>query len=738
MTVPSKEPRVHTLEDVAEGVLNGMLCTYEPPDPRRMGHQPSILRRKQTKHRGGNRHIRWKDEPPSTPKIMNWNDTVQRACIDASLELGCKPMMDTETALAKARSKSPRTQTHLVFDDEGFPKYRDERFAREPPPSVPALPPPSKREPFLPQLCGIPLGCGGDDPSQNSALVDEIQYDLAAAELETYRRARPVEGKVVPIVDEYLSSSDEEVGADWASASMNSSSSLFYRVFANRKRKDTKRMAKLEEGNSDDSGIAKSRKKKSAGRLKRLTKLRDSKSSDWDESVPVIPLEVMSAKKQENRRQRDSPLKPRSRSVSPRRRSRSASPGLKSPARRQSSIRRRSQSPASHQFPKRSSRDNNVQKRDSVDHQMEHCDRQSYIGAFREGFVHGPPSQLPEWDTSAPVRQQEGRLSQSYLSNPYDNYQPQVGPAMYHRDGRVFHPNHIRSTRRRSKSPIHSSGRDFSRSPTNTPPRRNEMPYGPNGFYHYPDGSIPRYFDPTNPQAFTVAPPLPMHYFASGYQQSQIIPQETKPPDNTAAEKGTSSDLTWEDRTRLAWDQIRSGVAALTMDAKNKVEHTTATAQHDPNQAHPEQNTLPMMQSPSFPRDQHKYHARKVSFGKPQQLVYYDDQSQRSCSTRGSSRSKKKKLRLRGTKAIGATLSRMKKTFRSKPRSRQAQSDDYSEASSNDENLSRSHTWGSDPIELDRRREPGEVLHDDYGRICSSDHEQSPKRADSNPLSNKN
>jgi hypothetical protein len=165
------KPTNQTLEDVAEEVLNGMFCHYEPPDPARSKRgkkkpQRGILRlpkalrnasttNKSDKNRSSlTRRVRWVDEmevsPTLSPEAATTASTitsegatfskstdasgasggggggggcsVAQACLDAGLEVGCYgsrqhettpvhqkvPKMNAQQAILAARAKSPR------------------------------------------------------------------------------------------------------------------------------------------------------------------------------------------------------------------------------------------------------------------------------------------------------------------------------------------------------------------------------------------------------------------------------------------------------------------------------------------------------------------------------------------------------------------------------------------------------------------------------------------------------
>ena len=158
--IPGAKPRKPpnpTLENVAEEVLNGMFCHYEPPDANRRGkggdnknrgilRQPNKNNHKQRQQGAARQQrVRWEDEKEPTPKhadaaaslkdlVDDPGCSIRQVCLDASVEAGCVPdpdgrkpnssnasseaasfndqkktkQMDAQEAIAVAKAKSPR------------------------------------------------------------------------------------------------------------------------------------------------------------------------------------------------------------------------------------------------------------------------------------------------------------------------------------------------------------------------------------------------------------------------------------------------------------------------------------------------------------------------------------------------------------------------------------------------------------------------------------------------------
>ena len=359
-------------------------------------------------------------------------------------------------------------------------------------------------------------------------------------------------------------------------------------------------------------------------------------------------------------------------------------------------------------------------------------ERQSYVTAHRRGFENQNENAkkpdvkepaLPVVPETATQQQREVRDDvlerQSYISKfrnenvPHrGKYQQQLYPMS--EDDRLERMSYItanrdmspRPRRSRSKSPRQQQ-RGRSRSPFERrqsyegqpyfDPRLYPMePYGGDPrafpavpppppyqqFVPYPsyphDYGRPRYFDPTNPQAYMLQPQDP-------YNRQWTMPQSQTDEDDKGLLNKTSSlteepgdttkltepEVSWEERTRQAWDRLRSGVAAMTMDTPKEEDNTIskrppvgeaqAPLPHLPPprvQYHlPVRPTYDYSMSPQHPPE------RRVTFGEPRQHIYFDE-LQGIPPTLHTGR-KKTKMRLRGTRFIGGAIDKVKRSISS-------------------------------------------------------------------------
>ena len=201
-----------TLEDVAEEILNGILCTYEPPNRsdllnrkrpsgilRRPTDRPTHNKNKRNSKSSKSTRVRWIDEQTKEDELKQRQQqtlnsmvspSVAGACMDAGIEVGLvsapttssshqmddttkKQMMNATEAIAIARAKSPRNArsnaADVVFDDDGNPTFQDDgttttKKAKPQMISLPPVPPPpNKKERFFPELCGVRINCGDDE-----------------------------------------------------------------------------------------------------------------------------------------------------------------------------------------------------------------------------------------------------------------------------------------------------------------------------------------------------------------------------------------------------------------------------------------------------------------------------------------------------------------------------------------------------------------------------------------------
>jgi hypothetical protein len=350
-----------TLENVAEEMLNGLFCHYEPPDQSRRDRSDSGLTRsillpprdfRQQSVRS-KKEVRWSDsikesQDNGSPRAIHCN--VGSHCVDAGIEAGCVDpehkgvtrdyfakydydLQQVDSTESGAPFRPSCLHKNVVFDDDGNPIAS---VPGTPIPTLPPLPPlPSRRERFIPELCGIGINCGEDEeelremcaskpyrrPSQpydyseddedNSLLLEENNYEIQGRatfktrgrkSLPTPASSPPTETKSSPTKNNVNGSTLHE--ADWETTS-NASSSLFRRILPRWKRNGSKHREAVSEEQAVLDPIERqraedNRKAEKASFLKasflKDSKLRASQAStceennDWDDIVPVAPL----------------------------------------------------------------------------------------------------------------------------------------------------------------------------------------------------------------------------------------------------------------------------------------------------------------------------------------------------------------------------------------------------------------------------------------------------------------
>jgi hypothetical protein len=165
-----KAPPNQTLENVAEEMLNGMFCHYEPPDQKRKNHR-GILRTASSATSGkvnpqqvpdeGKRGIRWSDKVESSfpkPPTIEAQCNIARHCVD-----GC-----TEAGIIASPTVQQKAQDFAAKYD--YDKLQMKRYKDSPPPP----PPPPRQEKrggnpnVLSDICGVSIKCGADDDDQTA------------------------------------------------------------------------------------------------------------------------------------------------------------------------------------------------------------------------------------------------------------------------------------------------------------------------------------------------------------------------------------------------------------------------------------------------------------------------------------------------------------------------------------------------------------------------------------------
>jgi hypothetical protein len=310
----------------------------------------------------------------------------------------------------------------------------------------------------------------------------------------------------------------------------------------------------------------------------------------------------------------------------------------------------------------------------------------------------------PGGNNNAPTDQDpQSRLTYP-TSGTFDNYGPTYFPPESH-PGYAVNSNH------------HIMSHNYNGSSTMNPSMSQ-------GYVTLPSAPVPERSGGTGPPP---PPPASMqywpsqsdHYSAAYYNDMNAIPasSELQPKEESAKPE---SDPTWEERTRQAWERLRGGITtALTFDAPketkgdDKGDNSESTPTESPKVFRPVQTTpfplspgpppsmYNLVQSPSYPRQQYPHQqqpnpgpfplpqeVRRVSFGAPQPMVYYDDQDEirTMISYPGQT---KKKMKFRGTKIVSGMYGKVRNSFGKVSLSRSTSSESHLHGI----NSSRSMEW---------------------------------------------
>jgi hypothetical protein len=300
----------------------------------------------------------------------------------------------------------------------------------------------------------------------------------------------------------------------------------------------------------------------------------------------------------------------------------------------------------------------------------------------------------------------------------FDNYAPSHFPPTSHHGYAVNSNHHIMSHNYNGSSTMNPSvGQGQATLPTAPVPESSgvagpqlppaAMQYWPSQSDHY---SAPYYngMNAMSQQSF-----LPVNGVAPANSEQQPKEESAK----------SESDPTWEERTRQAWERLRGGITtALTFDTPKEIkgddkgDTSTNKPTESPQVIQPTQTTpfplspgpppsmYNLVQSPSYPRQQYPHQhqhqqqnqgpfplpqeARRVSFGAPQPMVYYDDQDENRTMMSYPGQTKKK-MKFRGTKIVSGMYDKVRNSFGKVSLSRSTSSESHLRGI----NSSRSMEW---------------------------------------------
>lgn len=185
------KPQTTAVEDLAEEMISGIFCHYEPPDNHkhkgilrkpRKGLRKSHRRNESASQQSGSGHrrVRWSDDTDKQEEEGGSADH-PRGCVgpsfvDAAVAAGLvSPMSggrygefdyDLRETFSEDSQGNPikprksRAHHHVMYDDQGNPMATKAGVRA---PQAPPLPPPRKKESFIPELCGVRIGFDDED-----------------------------------------------------------------------------------------------------------------------------------------------------------------------------------------------------------------------------------------------------------------------------------------------------------------------------------------------------------------------------------------------------------------------------------------------------------------------------------------------------------------------------------------------------------------------------------------------
>lgn len=597
-----------TLENVAEEMLNGMFCHYEPPPPRQ--GKPGILRSPrsaQNTPRNGDRNVRWSDDPSyqassanSDPSEMDFADRVdttiakaRETFVKAGISGGC-------ISPASVPHRESKAHSDVVFDDKGIPVKAKPSAPEVKLPSC--IPPPSRREIFIPELCGVRINCIDDE-----AHLEELARSEAEARKHNY----------------YMDMDDgnNSLVESSSSTSLPAEPPVPKRKASNRRKKSKERTQivsprfdVIEAVRSTDEEEPKQRlrilRAISPGRTRvasvspgRANRSRNM-SSDWDESIPIIPGQRNSSKSPSRRwslrGRQDSTSKSTRRGSSRERRS------------SHGSSRGRSKSPVTHlhvphpglhpahplnqgayanrqgdRFADEKQSMITAHRQTAEAHLYQRpdlSDKESFIGAYRQSFGDIPPPPPPP-----PMN---GQILQPTQMNQVMSYRRMSEPS---------------ANKAETASMVMTNGNLVQTDPT--VPRRQS--YGRVG------GNLIPITEQINP---TMDPPLNSKSPKMA-DKSELVQKD--------------DDLTWEERTRQAWERIRGGMSSLGLgtaggasEPDNEKSDAGSVASNTSRQSNATINSQgKLVKKPPGILKQSSYD-RRVTFGTDQEHIFDDTQNE--------------------------------------------------------------------------------------------------------------
>lgn len=792
-----------TLDDIAEEMLNGLFCHYEPPTKKKKHRgilrAPKMFRRNDSNlttvseaTSASKKGVRWSQrveaaypKPQSTEVHCNVIQTVVDGCAEVGLvksptkakealakydltELEKKHAMSAakkaEEADYKKRKESMRRameEDSSDSDDSGITHSK----VRPPPPPPP---PPPRNCGLIADICGaVHMECG-DAKDTCTPRESEVETRQEVHRGEHHRRPKQPFDYMDGVVEKPRDHMITSVPSGESVSSVKSASSRFStlkRIWPRKRDGKSGRITDGYESDPETKGRGRRHSRCAATKedvdpiiMSKRGKSFTGEDEDWDQSLSIFPnkkekskqsswLPKVSQSKNERRASSPGPLRNLSNNTSERRnslvgiesgdkRTRSQSPGLRQGFDRNLHA-TTSFVGSSFQNPSviGSAVDDSFERQSMITAYRaafdpaseanfnpldDSCDRQSFITAYRQGFGEDPAND-DMFDRQSFIT--ASRQGNSYANSPRD----WVAPTSFggNPSAKQKSPQKERFRFRRSQSPSRRSrsqspGRRASNGQQRFDPRSqnfgNQQPLSELPFYSnqnvngqnqhlyktgapvyqqfppYIPGEMPPMYYPGFPDSkLSQQPQFVSHQLGENQQQQQI------------SENKKSEDLSWEERTRQAWERLRGGTTSIAEQLASSLmmtqpEHNKDTDEgtHAPDQKaeewigqHAATHPVGILKKPS--------QEKKVTFGPPQEQQYYNDLQDENMSIyEAPSHEGRKRYKFRGTKILTEMFSKRKKNHpegkKNAVRLGQSRSADMTASMS----ASMSRSWGED------------------------------------------
>jgi len=757
----------NTLEDVAEEMLNGIFCHYEPPKPVKKKRRGILRAPKIFKRTNSSSTSSVEDIAPASSmasKAVRWSETVEESYPkEPAMEIHCNVAQNcvdgcVEAGLVKSESKATQVANKYSFEElrkrqEEANKKRQEGkkqtvwdsksiLADLPPP-----PPPPKQ--FLSDLCGVRVECGNVADVEESSVKEAVEIEIEEEDTprKKKRKKKKAEQKSKQPYDDddnslLEESEDESPKVELKPVMRQPSSHLKSRLVSDDSwssevlPKASTSSAKTEAESEDHPTNKGSSKPKFFRRIwpKRRNKDKDASrkqsrgrspvrksetESDWDSSIPIVKAKsVGKSRTRSLSAERGTPARVGSLDSRPRQRTHSAdgprlsldSSGMLDNNHSESTPRlhTRSQSFDENGLSKTSQKadlDPNYHPAHPLNQSVEKSgsfDKQSFITAHREAFestedldekrsfITEHREQFEETKhevNSAETKEMVSRATVGVVKRAPEVSQPLL-PTQLQQEQRWKAMGVVRDQRRTKqyrKTLKRASKRRDSRSPRRSasPHRRKSMTrMGHPIQYAHPMVATPSlypgmyqiYATPSGQMIVTgqAAPPAPVMQL-NGVKPENASADKPIGAESTGTVEAKSyttskqDELTWEERTRQAWERLRNGLTVSTpsvsdtevkeSDKKEETDEPTTgqnSVQLESNPG-PETSQASLLQpvSPAISVSDGK----RVSFGPPTQQYFFDHQDE---NLYYDPPVRKKKV-FRGRKIIATMFGRNKK-----------------------------------------------------------------------------